>query len=152
MTTFLDKFTAYLQAQDRSPHTVKAYRSDAAAFFDWLAAQLGRPVPPVEVIAFDVQKYRDHLVAEGRKPASVNRSLAALRVCFAWAVQTGQASTNPIAVAGLPTEPQTGTVRKPALSPRRDRPELPPNIERIRAKSLKNLWASGTLHGGCIKM
>ena len=95
MTTFLDKFTAYLQAQDRSPHTVKAYRSDAAAFFDWLAAQLGRPVPPVEVTPFDVQKYRDHLVAEGRKPASVNRSLAALRVCFAWAMQTGQASTNP---------------------------------------------------------
>jgi len=95
MITFLDKFTAYLQAQDRSPHTVKAYRSDVAAFFNWLAAQLGRPAPPVEVTPFDVQKYRDHLVAEGRKPAGVNRALAALRVFFAWAMQTEQASTNP---------------------------------------------------------
>jgi integrase/recombinase XerC len=95
MTTFLDEFTAYLQAQDRSPHTVKAYHSDVTAFFDWLTAQLGKPVPPVEVTPFDVQKYRDHLVAEGRKPAGVNRSLAALRVFFAWAMQAGQASTNP---------------------------------------------------------
>ena len=35
-----------------------------------------------------------------------------------------QTSSPLVAVAGLPTEPQTGTVRKPALSPRRDRPEL----------------------------
>jgi len=101
MTDFLDKFTTYLQAQDRSPHTVKAYRSDVAAFFNWLAAQLSRgdaphrPLTPVEVTLFDVQKYRDHLVAEGRKPAGVNRALAALRVFFAWAMQAGQASTNP---------------------------------------------------------
>ena len=66
MTTFLDKFTAYLQAQDRSPHTVKAYRSDVAAFFDWLTAQLGQPLAPVEVTPFNVQKYRDQLVAGGR--------------------------------------------------------------------------------------
>ncbi|RLC83904.1 MAG: hypothetical protein DRI37_09680 [Chloroflexi bacterium] len=37
-----------------------------------------------------------------------------------------------LAVAGLLTEPQAGTVGKPALSPRRDRPELPPNIEKIQ--------------------
>ena len=36
-----------------------------------------------------------------------------------------------LAVAGLLTEPQADTVGKPALSPRRDRPELPPNIEKI---------------------
>ena len=36
-----------------------------------------------------------------------------------------------LAVAGLLTEPQAGTAGKPALSPRRDRPELPTNIEKI---------------------
>ncbi len=66
-----------------------------AAFFAWLPEQLGKPVALIEVTSFDVQKYRDHLVDDGRKPAGVNRALAALRVFFAWAVQTGQASTNP---------------------------------------------------------
>jgi site-specific recombinase XerD len=37
------------------------------------------------VTTFDIQKYRDALLAEGRKPAGVNRRLAALRVFFAWA-------------------------------------------------------------------
>gem|GEM_PF-4016103 len=39
-------------------------------------------------------------------------------------------------MAGLLTEPQTGTVRKPALSPRRDRLELPPNIEKIQRQDM----------------
>jgi len=101
MTDSLEQFTAYLQAQDRSAHTVAAYQRDVAAFFAWLSEQLGRgdpagrPLLPVEVTPFDVQKYRDALVAAGRKPAGVNRALAALRVFFAWAVTTGQASTNP---------------------------------------------------------
>lgn len=95
MSEFVEQFTTYLQSQDRSAHTVAAYTRDVAAFFAWLPEQLGKSVSLVEVTPFDVQKYRDHLVAEGRKPAGVNRALAALRVCFTWAVQTRQASTNP---------------------------------------------------------
>jgi hypothetical protein len=52
------------------------------AFFAWLPEQLGKLVGLVEVTPFDLQKYRDHLVAEGRKPARVNQALVALRVCF----------------------------------------------------------------------
>lgn len=95
MSDFLEQFTVYLQSQDRSAHTVAAYARDVTAFFTWLTEQLGKAVSLVEVTPFDVQKYRDHLVAEERKPAGVNRALAALRVFFAWAVQTCQASTNP---------------------------------------------------------
>jgi len=95
MSQYLKEFVAYLQVQDRSPHTVTAYRRDVSAFLDWVAEQVGREV--VEVTPFDVQKYRDHLVALGRKPAGVNRRLASLRAFFAWMVQTGQAATNPAA-------------------------------------------------------
>ncbi len=95
MSDSLEQFTTYLQSQDRSAHTVAAYTHDVTAFFTWLPDQLGKAVPLVEVTPFDVQKYRDHLVAEGRKPAGVNRALAALRVFFAWVVQTGQSSANP---------------------------------------------------------
>ena len=51
----------------------------------------------MEVTPFDVQKYRDHLVAAGRKPAGVNRRLAGLRAFFAWAVKTGSMASNPAA-------------------------------------------------------
>jgi len=85
----LEQFVTYLQTQDRSPHTVNAYRRDVSAFFTWLAEQIGRDVPSVEVTPFDVQKYRDHLVAVGHQPAGVNRRLAGLRAFFAWAMKTG---------------------------------------------------------------
>jgi len=97
MSQLLEAFVAHLQTQDRSPHTVNAYRRDVSAFFSWLAEQIGREVPPVEVTAFDVQKHRDHLVNEGHEPATVNRRLAALRAFFAWAVKDGQMASNPAA-------------------------------------------------------
>ena len=95
MSDFVEQFTTYLQSQDRSAHTVAAYARDVTVFLTWLPEQLGKAISLVEVTPFDVQKYRDHLVAEGRKPAGVNRALAALRVFFAWVVQIGQAGTNP---------------------------------------------------------
>jgi len=102
MDQLLEEFVAHLQTQDRSPHTVNAYRRDVSAFFAWLAEHIGQEVPPVEVTPFDVQKYRDHLVALGRKPAGVNRRLAGLRAFFAWAVKSGQMASNPAAeVKGL---------------------------------------------------
>jgi len=97
MSQFLEQFVAHLQMQDASPHTVAAYRRDVSAFFTRLAEQIGQEVPLVEVTPFDVQKYRDHLVALGRKPATVNRRLAALRAFFAWAVKTERMASNPAA-------------------------------------------------------
>jgi integrase/recombinase XerC len=91
----LQVFVRDLQTLDRSPHTVSAYESDVRGFFDWLTEQIGEEVPPVEVTAFDVQRYRDHLNELGRKPSTVNRKLAALRVFFDWATQQEHASTNP---------------------------------------------------------
>jgi site-specific recombinase XerD len=95
MSQVVKEFVAQLQAQDASPHTVSAYRRDVSAFFTWLAEQIGQEASPIQVTTFDVQKYRDHLVALGRKPATVNRRLAALRAFFAWVVEDGQVASNP---------------------------------------------------------
>jgi len=97
MDRFLEAFSAYLEAQDQSPHTLDAYRRDVAAFFDWLRERVGRPVLPVEVTPFDVQKHRDHLVVEGRSPATVNRRLAGLRTFFDWVMETEGGGSNPAA-------------------------------------------------------
>ena len=108
MSDYLTVFIAHLQAQDRSPHTIAAYRNDVAAFFAWLETQLGKPVTPLEVTTFDIQKYRDTLEDAGRRPAGVNRRLAALRVFFAWAIEAGHASANPVKrVKGVKQEART---------------------------------------------
>jgi len=95
MSADLERFAIYLQEQDRSPHTIAAYTQDVAAFFAWLNAKTGRELAPANVTVFDVRKYREHLLAAGRKPAGLNRRLASLRTFFAWAVATELATTNP---------------------------------------------------------
>ena len=108
MSDYLTAFIAHLQAQDRSPHTIAAYRNDVAAFFAWLETQLGKSATPVAVTTFDIQKYRDALEDARRKPAGVNRHLAALRVFFAWAIEAGHASANPVQrVNGIKQEART---------------------------------------------
>jgi site-specific recombinase XerD len=97
MNQYLEQFVSFLQTQDRSHHTITAYRRDVTAFFIWLREQIDQEVPLKEITAFDIQKYRDHLVALGRKPAGVNRRLAALRAFFGWAVKTGVIAFNPVA-------------------------------------------------------
>ncbi len=108
MTDYLTDFVTHLHAQDRSAHTIAAYQNDVAAFFAWLETQLGKPVLPVEVTPFDVQRYRDALENAGRQPAGVNRRLAALRGFFAWAIAAGHASINPVqSVKGVRQDPRT---------------------------------------------
>ena len=84
-----------LRGADRSEHTVEAYASDVAAFFTWLAERLGSDVEPLAVTVFNLKKYREHLLDQGRKPAGINRRLAALRTFFNWAIEAGLATANP---------------------------------------------------------
>jgi len=95
MNDYLEPFRKYLQGADRSEHTIEAYTGDVTAFFTWLAERLGGAVAPVSVTFFDVKKYREHLLGQGRKPAGINRRLAALRTFFNWAIEARLTTTNP---------------------------------------------------------
>jgi hypothetical protein len=57
-----------LQERDRSPLVTAAYTKEVAAFFAWLRAKTGKAPTPIGVSISDVQKYREHLLAAGRKP------------------------------------------------------------------------------------
>ena len=96
MSNYLDLFAEHLRGADRSEHTVEAYTGDVTAFFAWLAERLGRTPEPVEVTFFDLQKYRQSLIDQGRKPAGINRRLAALRTFFDWAIDARLATANPV--------------------------------------------------------
>jgi len=80
----LNRFEAHLKKRDLSAHSVRAYLSDVRLFFAWLEEHIGEPVSLTSVTEFDVQDWRDEQ-GDVRKPATVNRRLAALSAFFEWA-------------------------------------------------------------------
>lgn len=95
MSDYLEPFKEHLRDIDRSEHTVEAYAGDVAAFFAWLAERLNEEVEPLSVTIFDLKKYRQYLLDQKRKPAGINRRLAALRTFFNWAIEQKLLVTNP---------------------------------------------------------
>ena len=84
LKTLLDEFETHLKSRDRSAHSIRAYLSDVRLFAAWFAEQAGEPFSPEAVTEYDVQAWRDEMVEE-RKPATINRRLAALSAFFEWA-------------------------------------------------------------------
>lgn len=77
---WLEAFIAGLEQQERSPHTLAAYRRDLTAFARWFTGTTGEPSQPDLWTATDLRAYRRHLVEDrSQKPSSVNRALAALK-------------------------------------------------------------------------
>src|SRR3712207_4864673 len=86
MTDELAAFLLDLQGEEASPLTLRNYQSALAHFARWFEGSIGKPFAARDVTPTDVREYKAHLVTvERRKPATVNRRLAALRKFFAWA-------------------------------------------------------------------
>ncbi len=91
--------------------TWRAYRSDLTLFASWLTQTTGDPFDARTLTRIDVRDYKQYLLSmEGRKPATVNRRLAALRAFGAWAKQQKL-------IAELPTE-GIGDVPVPRQAPK----------------------------------
>jgi site-specific recombinase XerD len=85
-----------------------AYRLDLLHFAAWFARTLGETFTPGTVTPTDVREYRGYLLnVEKRRPATVNRRLAAIRRFFLWAKESG-----------LTKELPTDNVKGVASSPR----------------------------------
>jgi site-specific recombinase XerD len=107
----IQAFLADLARQERSAHTRAAYAADLSDFARWFHVSNGEEFTAGGVTPTDVRGYRGHLQAiQGRKPATINRRLAALRTFFRWAMGSEL-------VAGDPTR-TVETVRATATSPR----------------------------------
>jgi site-specific recombinase XerD len=76
---------------------VNGYVRDLRTFLAWLQEHTGREFPPGEVTVFNVQRYRDELKDDRKKPATVNRVLSALRQFFDWMVAQGHMASSPAA-------------------------------------------------------
>src|SRR5947208_8294532 len=75
MTTFL----ASLARDDLAPATLRGYRYDLRHFLAWHRTIQDTPFTIEGLAEYELIAYRQHMVAAGRRPATINRRLDALR-------------------------------------------------------------------------
>ena len=103
----IGRFLKDLERQETSPQTRRAYQLDLLHFAAWFARTVGEGFSPEAVTPTDVRDYRSYLInVDKRRPATVNRRLAALRRFFQWAKALGLAKE-------LPTENVKGVASSP---------------------------------------
>lgn len=91
-------FASFLDSNDFSPHTRRAFIQDARKFAGWFTEANREPLRISRVTTRDVTDYRDHLRREqGQAVATVNRALVTVRRWFAWLVEQGHVAANPAA-------------------------------------------------------
>src|SRR5215469_18480864 len=83
------QFLAELARADLSPATVRGYRYDLRHFLCWHRGVTEVPFAPQGLAECEVIAYRQEMIAAGRRPATINRRLEALRRLGRWAHDTG---------------------------------------------------------------
>ena len=91
----LREFDRALELEDLAPKTRRAYGGDLSRFLDWFAKRGGDGLQLEAVTPIDIGSYRDELLAHGKKPASIQRSLASLRKFFGWLKEQGRIPDSP---------------------------------------------------------
>jgi site-specific recombinase XerD len=89
----LPKFIENLKAKDRSPATVLAYRADLEQLVSFLHGK--NKGLPDDVVAADLESFRDTLLAEKYTPKSVSRKLNAVKTFFRWLIAENHIATDP---------------------------------------------------------
>lgn len=92
----LENFRASLADQDVSPRSIESYVSDITAFFNAAGHN-----DPAMITTPGITAYRKQLVAAGRKPATINRALIALRRYLDDCLKRGLIPDNPAAPVRL---------------------------------------------------
>ncbi|MFL5257622.1 MAG: tyrosine-type recombinase/integrase [Rhodopila sp.] len=90
MTAFL----ASLAHDDLAPATLRGYRYDLLHFLAWHGTVQNNPFTLEGLAEYELIAYRQHMVAAGRRPATINRRLDALRRLCRWARGTGMLSVD----------------------------------------------------------
>src|SRR5215204_4010247 len=107
MTDDIAEFVTELTRQEVAAKTIRSYQSDLTQVARWFEGSTGEPFRAAAVTPTDVRDYKAHLVAvERRRPATVNRRLAALRRFLLWAKAAGRCSEVVTdGVKGVPASP-----------------------------------------------
>src|SRR5690242_20502610 len=100
--TFLDQWTDWLATdapRRLAPATIAEYKRQVVAFAHWMDAMLGVSFQPEYITAYRIEQYVATLELQvhrkTRKPATVNKAVAALSSLGAWLVEIGICATSP---------------------------------------------------------
>jgi len=86
---WMGPFLASLARDDLAPATLRGYRYDLRHFLAWHRTVQDIDLALEDLAEYELIAYRQHMVAGGRRPATVNRRLDALRRLCRWARGTG---------------------------------------------------------------
>ncbi len=94
------------QARNYSPHTLRAYRRDLAAFADFLE-QAGASTAPAAINRLDIRAYLAHLADSSPSKRTVARKLSTLRSFFKFLLARRAVKSNPCSGIRTPRLPKT---------------------------------------------
>ena len=109
----VEQFLEHLRVErNYSGHTLRNYRSDLAAFFQFAASRKTKGPPPLPqdlpfvLDHFTIREYLGKLYAARAKATTVARKLAALRSFYRYACREGLVKENPAKLVSSPRLPQ----------------------------------------------
>lgn len=94
-------FLRHLRESNASPHTIKAYSGDLAAFSAYAGSRRWKEIDHIAIRGFLSQLYE-----KGLGKTSVARSLAAVRSLFRWLAREGVVEQNPAKLVATPKLPK----------------------------------------------
>lgn len=96
MNDFFQDYQDYLHDNDKSEHTIRAYMADLRMFSDWFQRTTAEPVTPENITPIDVIDYRNAMLKEHKKPATINRTLISISSFCQWAQESNLIPNNPV--------------------------------------------------------
>ena len=93
LKNLLPQFIKDLEDKGRSPSTILAYRADIEQLLDFLHGR--NKVLPEQVLASDIEAFRDSLLSEKYTPKTVSRKLNAIKTFFRYLISEKKASADP---------------------------------------------------------
>jgi len=108
------RFIRIQEGRNRSPQTLRAYRSDLSQLAAWLHADNPYLTDPVEVTTDDLHEFLAHLAHEGISGASRARKLAAIREFYRALINLDLIAKSPVEAIDTPrVEKRTRTYLSP---------------------------------------
>lgn len=96
MQQFVDSFVHYLYEEAKDKKTIASYRTTVIHFLKWYGQREGNIIIE-ETRPVDVKEYISYLKHQcKRKPATINKYIAALKIFFSYLTETGLIKDNPM--------------------------------------------------------
>lgn len=86
MTAIVERFGRFLERAERSPCTLRSYRSDLEGLAAWFTAHTAQLFSLGALTPADLRAYKRWLIAQDLKASTINRKLATLKSFLHWAV------------------------------------------------------------------